>query len=385
MAIKVNGVVIKADAEPAQGSVNLDMLADDVVDEIAGAGAGGVPTSRTITAGAGLTGGGDLTANRTLNVGAGTGITVNADDVAVDPAVVALRTYVDDAVQGFTAKGAARVALMATTLAALLGGMTYNAGTKRLTASANGAIGTVDGVADLDVGDLVMIPALTGADATRNGPYYVVQAGDGSTPVILQRAANFDATGDVKPGSYVLIADDDSDHNGWMFHMVTEGPYVLDTTQLAWAARQINIILSGTNPAALGNAAPGTSEEAARADHVHPTTGLVTTSGNQTITDVKTFTSLKLGIGGSQFDVNGQTLVNPGICSHRWTFQAGMVPFVGTVAQVEAIAAPTPGLRVFATDGRNPTLAEGAGAGTGIGAEWNGTAWIVGDGSTLAD
>ena len=37
----------------------------------------------TITAGAGLTGGGDISANRTLAVGAGTGITVNADDVAI--------------------------------------------------------------------------------------------------------------------------------------------------------------------------------------------------------------------------------------------------------------------------------------------------------------
>ena len=40
--------------------------------------------STTITAGAGLTGGGDLSANRTIDVGAGTGITVNADDVALD-------------------------------------------------------------------------------------------------------------------------------------------------------------------------------------------------------------------------------------------------------------------------------------------------------------
>ena len=43
-----------------------------------------VPTSRTITAGNGLTGGGDLSANRTLTVGGGTGITVNADDIAID-------------------------------------------------------------------------------------------------------------------------------------------------------------------------------------------------------------------------------------------------------------------------------------------------------------
>lgn len=41
-------------------------------------------TARSIIAGAGLTGGGTLAADRTLAVGAGTGITVNADDVALD-------------------------------------------------------------------------------------------------------------------------------------------------------------------------------------------------------------------------------------------------------------------------------------------------------------
>ena len=38
----------------------------------------------TLTAGSGLTGGGDITTNRTFTVGAGTGITINADDVALD-------------------------------------------------------------------------------------------------------------------------------------------------------------------------------------------------------------------------------------------------------------------------------------------------------------
>ena len=42
---------------------------------------GAALTSTTITAGAGLTGGGDLSDNRNFAVGAGTGITVNADDV----------------------------------------------------------------------------------------------------------------------------------------------------------------------------------------------------------------------------------------------------------------------------------------------------------------
>lgn len=40
--------------------------------------------ARLITSGGGLTGGGDLTADRTLAVGAGVGLTVNADDVAVN-------------------------------------------------------------------------------------------------------------------------------------------------------------------------------------------------------------------------------------------------------------------------------------------------------------
>lgn len=62
---------------------------------------GYVPDTRTITAGNGLTGGGNLTANRTLAVGAGTGITVNADDVAINRTVV--DTWYDAAGTGASA------------------------------------------------------------------------------------------------------------------------------------------------------------------------------------------------------------------------------------------------------------------------------------------
>lgn len=41
-------------------------------------------TAVTLTAGAGLTGGGDISSSRSFDVGAGTGITVNANDVALD-------------------------------------------------------------------------------------------------------------------------------------------------------------------------------------------------------------------------------------------------------------------------------------------------------------
>ena len=44
-------------------------------------------TSVTITAGAGLTGGGDISSTRTLAVGQGTGVTVNANDIAIGQAV----------------------------------------------------------------------------------------------------------------------------------------------------------------------------------------------------------------------------------------------------------------------------------------------------------
>lgn len=45
---------------------------------------GAAANTITLTAGSGLTGGGDLSANRTFDVGAGTGIVVNANDVTVD-------------------------------------------------------------------------------------------------------------------------------------------------------------------------------------------------------------------------------------------------------------------------------------------------------------
>ena len=56
---------------------------------------GMVIDTRNIIAGQGLTGGGTLAADRTFNVGAGTGITVAADSVSVDTTVIATKTYVD--------------------------------------------------------------------------------------------------------------------------------------------------------------------------------------------------------------------------------------------------------------------------------------------------
>lgn len=75
-------------------------------------GGGDVQQTLTLTAGAGLTGGGDLSTNRTFDVGAGTGITVAADTVGltVPVAVANGGTGAITAPAALTALGAAPVA-----------------------------------------------------------------------------------------------------------------------------------------------------------------------------------------------------------------------------------------------------------------------------------
>ena len=56
--------------------------------------------SRNLTAGTGLTGGGDLTSDRTFNVVGGTGITANADDIAIDFSDSTFKSAVSGSFQG---------------------------------------------------------------------------------------------------------------------------------------------------------------------------------------------------------------------------------------------------------------------------------------------
>lgn len=67
-------------ANTAQSAADFAQASADAAQSTADAAA---PQTTQILAGDGLTGGGDLSANRTLNVGAGTGITVNPDDIAL--------------------------------------------------------------------------------------------------------------------------------------------------------------------------------------------------------------------------------------------------------------------------------------------------------------
>jgi hypothetical protein len=64
----------------------------------------------SVVAGNGLTGGGDISADRTLNVGAGTGISVAADTVSVDTGTIATRSYADAKVSNSATGGSTTVA-----------------------------------------------------------------------------------------------------------------------------------------------------------------------------------------------------------------------------------------------------------------------------------
>lgn len=163
-------------------------------------------TGTTVTAGSGLTGGGDLSANRTFDVGAGTGITVAADAVALDTTYTdtryintagdtmtgvltlnadpagnldaATKQYVDLTSQGFTFKSAVR-AIATTNVASLSGPQ------------------TIDNVS-LVAGNRVLLANQT--TTSQNG-IWLVAAG------AWTRSLDMDATGELADGALVPVAE----------------------------------------------------------------------------------------------------------------------------------------------------------------------------------
>jgi hypothetical protein len=185
-----------------------------------------------ISAGSGMTGGGNITATRTLTLDTGsthftggvkskmnadlvvsgsdtqvkTFLALNNVDNTADtdkPLSTAQKAYVDEVAQGLKARTAARV-LVDSNLNA-----TYDNGTNGsgsfLESNTNGAFPTTDGIdtAELNVvGARILVIGQTNKE--ENGLYVVQTPGDGSTPWKIRRCIECDSSEKV-PGSFIFI------------------------------------------------------------------------------------------------------------------------------------------------------------------------------------
>lgn len=218
-------------------------------------------TSTTISAGSGLAGGGDLSANRTIDIGQGDGISVSADSIAVDSTVVrttgtqtinGLKTFGNNTVfgSGVVASGtnslqAAATASTATQIAVFtsspassaqnlvtrtpaeiktdigLGNVTNNAQVKKIASSTNGYVPTWDGTS----GDLLA----TGysVETTLSGSSSALPRADAvKTYVDNLLGANDAMIFKGTLGSGGTITSLPTTHSaGWTYRIITAGTY----------------------------------------------------------------------------------------------------------------------------------------------------------------
>jgi len=208
----------------------------------------------SVTAGTGLTGGGTIAATRTLNVGAGTGITVNADDIAVNMGafdtdnlsegssnLYFTNERVDDRVNALVVDGAGIVATyddsagtltFATDSASAGAGLTYSSGVidvvggDGLTASANSL--DVDSTVVRTTGTQTIAGAKTfsddaifNGDLTVNGTTTTVNSttvSTGDNIIVL----NSDVTGTPSENSGIEVERGDATNKQFLWNETTD-------------------------------------------------------------------------------------------------------------------------------------------------------------------
>lgn len=194
-------------------------------------------SSVAMTAGAGLTGGGDITASRTFNVGAGVGITVAADSVSVK------------ANNGIVSNTSGVFAAAANGISVDASGINVVAGTG-VVSNTSGvfigqAVGTTDDVTFNDVtvsGNLAINGTLTTVDTTN----LVVE------DPLIKLAKNNTATDTVDIGFYGLFDSSGSqDLYAGLFRDASDGKFRLFTGLQAEPTTTVNISGTGYTPATL--------------------------------------------------------------------------------------------------------------------------------------
>jgi hypothetical protein len=103
----------------------------------------------------------------------------------------------------------------------------YDGTGKTFTATSNGAI-TLDGVT-LAVDDRILVNGQT--DKTVNGIYAVTDTGDGSSPFVLTRDTDMDASDEIIEGMRIFISEG-SVYAGTVWKLQGTGPFTLDTSNI---------------------------------------------------------------------------------------------------------------------------------------------------------
>lgn len=143
-----------------------------------------------LTAGAGLTGGGSIDTNRTFTVGAGTGITVNADDVAISNTGITATSYGSTtSVPSFTVNAQGQLTAASGNTIPVLSSGTY---TPTLTNVANLDASTAYQAQYMRVGNVVTVSGKVDLDPTTN--LTVTQLGI-SLPIASNLGAREDCAG----------------------------------------------------------------------------------------------------------------------------------------------------------------------------------------------
>lgn len=186
-----------------------------------------------------------------------------------------------------------------------------------LTADANGALGTIDGVDTATLSLPFRLLVKNEATQANNGIYNVTALGDGSSPWVMTRGSDADSSAEVTPDMMVPV-ERGSANGDKVFQLDIDGPVTLNTTALVFADWR-GLAITAPADVTKAAAAVGTSLTVARSDHKH---------------DVSTAVAGATAIGDAAAEGSASSIARS---DHRHSVAAGTPVAVG-VANVEGAA-----------------------------------------------
>jgi hypothetical protein len=196
--------------------------------------------------------------------------------------------YVNEVAQGLKAAPAAEIATTANLSATYSNGPNNDGIGATLTSTTNGAFPTIDGYTlTSTVLGLSGVLVKNQTNAAHNGRYNLTQQGTASLPWILTKCVVCDESDEI-PGSYIFIKHGTLYANtGWIANVSNQATFVVGTD----AVNYFQFSGAGTYTANDGVKLEGTVFSA--------DTTVVRTSGDQTISGVKTFNAIPAFNGGT--------------------------------------------------------------------------------------